>query len=55
MVAQHKAGEICTAQPNSKRRKEIDDSVSLVPIALLAALVLTGAAWGKMTLVEGTK
>ena len=55
MVDQHKAGEICTAQPNSRRRNEIDVGVSLVPIALLAALVLTRVAWGKMTLVEGSK
>ena len=53
MVAKRKSDEIALNKAKEKRKKEINEVITIALIALLAALVITLAAWGTLTIVEG--
>jgi len=53
MVAKRKSEEIALNKAKDKRKKEINEVITIALIALLAALVITLAAWGTLTIVEG--
>ena len=53
MVAKRKSEEIALNKAKDKRKKEINEVIIIALIALLAALVITLAAWGTLTIVEG--
>ena len=53
MVSKRKANEIALQKKADKRKKEINEVITMGLIAILAALVITLAAWGTLTLVEG--
>ena len=53
MVSKRKANEIALQKKADKRKKEINEVITIALIALLAAIVITLSAWGTLTLVEG--
>jgi hypothetical protein len=53
MVSKRKSEEIALTKAKEKRKQEIEEIITMALIALLAALVITLAAWGTMTYVEG--
>jgi len=52
IVAQNKADEIEAEKVKAKRRKEIEEVVTVVLLAICAALVVTLVAWGTMEYVD---
>jgi len=53
MVSKRKANEIALQKKADKRKKEINEVITIALIALLAAIVITLSAWGTLTLIEG--
>ena len=53
MVSKRKAQEIALQKKADKRKKEIDEIITMGLIALLTAAVISLTAWGVLTLVEG--
>ena len=53
MVSKRKANEIALQKKSDKRKKEINEVITIALIALLAAIVITLSAWGTLTLIEG--
>lgn len=52
IVAQNKADEIEADKAKAKRAKEIEEVVTVVLLAICAALVVTLVAWGTMQYVD---
>jgi len=52
IVAQNKADEIEAEKVKAKRAKEIEEVVTVVLLAICAALVVTLVAWGTMEYVD---
>lgn len=55
IVAQRKSDEIASEKVRAKRKKEIEEVITMGLVAVLAAMVITLAAWGTLTFIEGTK
>ena len=53
MVSKRKAQEIALQKKADKRKKEIDEIITMGLIALLTAAIISLTAWGVLTLVEG--
>jgi len=52
IVAQQKADELEAEKAKAKRKKEIEEVIELVLLAVAAALVVTLVAWGTMEYVD---
>ena len=52
LVSNRKAEEIAMEKAKAKRRKEIEEVVTIVLLALCAALLITLVAWGTMEYVD---
>ena len=52
-MSKRKANEIALQKKADKRKKEINEVITIALIALLAAIVITLSAWGTLTLIEG--
>lgn len=55
LVAKRKAETLAQERARAKRQKEINEVITLGLIAVLAALVITLAAWGTLTFIDGDK
>jgi hypothetical protein len=53
IVSKRKSEQIALQKKADKRKKEINEIITMALIALLAALVITLASWGTLTLIEG--
>lgn len=55
IVQERKSDEIASEKVRAKRKKEIEEVITMGLVAVLAALVITLAAWGTLTFIEGNK
>ncbi|CAB4240554.1 hypothetical protein UFOVP38_7 [uncultured Caudovirales phage] len=53
IVAKRKSEQIALEKKKQKRKKEINEVITITLVAVLAAVVITLSVWGTLTLVEG--